>query len=219
MRITTLDIFANLLAPDLTRLHKKYPDIKLELTTEPHFVDLERERIELAIRLARPLRGVDGLKRLAMVHFAIYGPYGTPTNEARAGAPRDLVALFPHQGRMDHEFLLADDRWFEEFGKGRVVARADGYSTLLRLCEEGMGLALLPCFLGDASSRLQRIVTPRRTMSVGVWAVIRKDVSQLPKVRTVVAFLTECFRAYRPVLAGSVAAAARLDASSRLKPP
>jgi DNA-binding transcriptional LysR family regulator len=202
LRITTLDIFANLLAPDFARLHRQYPDIQLELTTEPHFVDLDRERIELAIRLARPLRGTDGLKRLATMHFAIYGA-GDVATSGGTGAPCNLLALYPHHGRMDHEFLLADDRWYDAFGNGTVVARADGYTTLLRLCEQSMGLALLPCLLGDASPHLRRVFPARRTTQIGLWAVIRQDVTHLPKVRAVVAFLTQAFQAYRPMLAGT----------------
>lgn len=199
LRITTLDIFADLLAPDLALFHTLHPDMQIVLTTEPHFVDLERERIDLAIRLARPLRGGNGLKRLATMHFAIYG--------ARNGAAVDsdrpaLLALYPHHGRMDHDFLLADERWHEEFGNGTIIARADGYPTLLRLCEEGMGLAMLPCLLGDASPRLRRIRPAKPTTEEGVWAVIRRNVSQLPKLRTMLDFLTERFRAHGPALAG-----------------
>ena len=199
LRITTLDIFAALLAPDLAHLHGLHPDIQIELTTEPHFVDLERERIDLAIRLARPLRGGDGLKRLATMHFAIYGAHDGIAPDSDKPA---LLALYPHHGRMDHDFLLADERWHEEFGSGTIVARADNYYTLLHLCEERMGFAMLPCLLGDASPRLQRIRPAKPTMEVGVWAVIRQDVSQVPKVRTVLDFLTDSFRAHGPALAG-----------------
>ena len=198
LRITTLDIFAALLAPDLADLHHRHPDIQIELTTEPHFVDLERERIDLAIRLARPLRGGDGLKRLATMHFAIYGARGAPPDRVRPA----LLALYPHHGRMDHEFLLADERWHEAYQSGTIVARADGYPTLLRLCEERLGLALLPCLLGDASPRLQRIDPGKPTVEVGVWAVIRQDVSRWPKVRAVLDFLVERFAAHGPALAG-----------------
>ena len=201
VRITTLDIFANLLAPDIVELHRLHPEIQVELTTEPHFVDLERERIDLAIRLARPIRGVNGLKRLADVHFGVYGAHGT----AGHGAPRagqHLLALYAHHPRMDHDFLLADERWLEEFRNGTVVARADGYTTLLRLCEEGMGLAMLPCMLANASPRLQRLATATRTIEVGVWAVIRPDVRRLPRIRTILAFLTRRFQAHAALLAG-----------------
>ncbi len=199
LRITTLDIFANLLAPDLVRLHSLHPNMQIEITTEPHFVDLERERIHIAIRLARPLRGANGLKRLATIQFAIYGARDRADPN---GSRPALLALYPHHGRQDHDFLLADERWHEEFGNGTIVARADGYPTLLRLCEEGMGLAMLPCLLGDASPRLRRIRPEKPTTEEGVWAVIRQDVGQLPKVRTVLDFITESFREHGPALSG-----------------
>ncbi len=204
IRITTLDIFATLLAPDLARLRRSHPDIQIELTTEPHFVDLERERIDLAIRLARPLRGANGLKRLSTMHFGIYGARDAMAAGRGPATGHDLLALYAHHGRMDHEFQLADERWHEEFPDGAIVARADGYPTLLRLCEEGMGLAMLPCMLADASPRLQRLPGTARAMQVGVWAVIRQDVSHLPKVRMLMAFLTETFLAHGPALAGEL---------------
>lgn len=200
VRMTTLDIFANLLAPDLAQLRRLHPDIQLELTTEPHFVDLERERIDLAIRLARPLRGVNGLKRLATMHFAVYG---ARAHRRAMAEGRGLLALYAHRGRMDHEFLLADEQWHDEFREGTVVARTDCYPTLLRMCEEGMGLAMLPCLLGDASTLLERAGTIRRPMQVGIWAVIRPDVRKLPKIRTLMAFLTETFQRHGPALAGA----------------
>ncbi len=199
LRITTLDIFAALLAPEIAQLHGMYPDIEIQLTTEPHFVDLERERIDLAIRLARPLRGGSGLKRLATMHFAIYGARNVVVLDTDQPA---LLALYPHHGRIDHDFLLAEEQWHGEFDSGTVVARADGYPTLLRLCEEGMGLAMLPCLLGDESHRIRRIHPEKPTIGVGVWAVIREDAGQLPKVRMVLDFLAERFRAYGPILAG-----------------
>ncbi len=202
LRITILDIFATLLAPDLVRLQRLHPDIMIELTTEPHFVDLERERIDLAIRLARPLRGANGLKRLAVVDFAIYGSAGNMLAQ-NTGAYQPLLALYPHHGRMDHDFQLADQRWHEDFGSGTIVARVDGYPTLLRLCEEGMGLAMLPCLLGDASDRLQRIDPVRPPMQAGLWAVIRPDVSRTPIMRTVIAFLTDTFRRRAASLRGN----------------
>ncbi len=201
IRITTLDIFADLLAPDFVEFQKLHPRIQVELTTEPHFVNLERERIDLAIRLARPIRGTNGLKRLGNVHFGFYAAKG-PTGGVSADVGRELLALYAHHPRVDHDFLLADERWQADFRDGTIVARADGYPTLLRLCEEGMGVAMLPCMLGNASRRLQRLPSSGRTVEVGVWAVIRRDVRNLPKVRTMLAFLTKRFQGLAPTLAG-----------------
>ena len=72
LRISTLDILADVLVDGLPAFRASHPDIQIALTTEPHFVDLERDGIDVAIRLARPLRGREGLKRLTTLRFAVY---------------------------------------------------------------------------------------------------------------------------------------------------
>jgi DNA-binding transcriptional LysR family regulator len=201
IRVSTLDIIANLLAPDLAAFRRLHPGIQIELTTESHFVDLDRERVDLAFRMARPLRGRDGLRKVAVLGFGVYGAHDY---FARAGGgPHDLLSLYAHLGGLDHEFLLADERWHElAHLTGHVVARADGYTTLLRMCEEGMGLAMLPNMLGGNSALLQRYDGMRAGLEVEVYAVIRHDVADQPKIRAFLAFICAAFAEKAVLLAG-----------------
>ena len=206
IRVSTLDIFADLLAPDFALFRREHPEVQLEITTEPHFVDLDRDRVDLAIRLARPLKGDDGLKKLAALSFGIYGSAAYHAAVASRGedAAHDLLALFPHMSAMDHEFLLADELWYQrENLRGCIVTRADSYPMLRRLAEEGMGLAMLPHMVARESPRLQRLTGSDETFAVEVWAVIRRDAMKLRKTRLLVEWLTKAFRAYAPVLAGA----------------
>jgi DNA-binding transcriptional LysR family regulator len=209
IRVSTLDIFADLLAPDFALFRRHHPEVQLEITTEPHFVDLDRDRVDLAIRLARPLKGDDGLKKLAALSFGIYGApaYCAAVADRGEDAAHDLLALFPHMSAMDHEFLLADERWYQrENLRGCVVARADSYPMLRRLAEEGMGLAMLPHMVAQQSSRLQRLPGAEEDFAVEIWAVIRRDAMKLRKTRLLVEWITKAFRSHAPVLAGAEAA-------------
>jgi DNA-binding transcriptional LysR family regulator len=82
------------------------------------------------------------------------------------------------------------------------VARADGYTTLLRMCEEGMGLAMLPNMLGGNSVLLQRYDGMRAGLEVEVYAVIRHDVADQPKIRAFLAFICAAFAEKAVLLAG-----------------
>jgi DNA-binding transcriptional LysR family regulator len=198
IRISTLDILASLLAPDLCRFRSLNPSIQLAITTEPHFVDLDREMVDIAIRLARPLKGQDGLKKLGTLQFRVYGSRNYL--ERHRDGPHELLSLYAHFARTDHEFSLAEEKWHEhESIVGTVVARSDSYPTLLRLCEEGLGLAMLPCFLGETSPSLQVFGDTRS--DIDIWALIRKDVASLPRMRLIVNFLALAFRSMRPALA------------------
>jgi DNA-binding transcriptional LysR family regulator len=205
IRISTLDILASLLAPEFRRFQAANPGIQLAITTEAHFVDLERDMVDIAIRLARPLKGQDGLKKLGTLGFRVYG---SAEYLARAGrGPHDLLSLYAHFMRNDHEFSLAEEKWHEDDSfAGTVVARSDSYPTLLRLCEEGLGLAMLPCLLGRTSTPLRQFGS--MGTEVDIYAIIRKDVASLPRMRLMVNFLAVAFRSLGGVLAGGENAAA-----------
>ena len=205
VRISTLDIFANLLAPDLAKFRQDNPGLVLHVTTEPHLVDLDREAVDIAIRLARPTKGSNCLKKLSALRFGVFGSPEYLAYAAKQPEPAHrLVTFCAHFIHADHDLELVDSRWNEKNELGEVVASADAYSTLLRLCEEGMGLAMLPDFLTIGSSRLVRVAYSEDEMLLGIWMVIRKDIAQSPKIRQVVLFLTNAFDRYRHILKGKV---------------
>jgi DNA-binding transcriptional LysR family regulator len=147
------------------------------------------------------LRGRDGLRRVASLGFGIYGAH---TYRARAGGgPHDLLSLYAHVGNGDHEFLLADERWHDLAAlEGHVVARADGYTTLMRMCEEGMGLAMLPHMLAGQSPLLARHPCMPDGLTVDVYAVIRRDVADQPKLRAFLSFVCAALAEKSALLAG-----------------
>lgn len=197
LRVSTLDILADILVGALPDFRRSHPDIRIELTTEPHFVDLERDRIDVAIRLARPLRGREGLRRLVGLKFAVYASPGYIAERERyPERPHEFLSLYTHQHRIDHDFMLADDQWhLDPDLSGSVVARVDNYPNLLRMCEQGLGLAMLPRVLADESSRIQPFAGARRVIEVDVWALLRHDVAKLPKTQAFVRFVSATFAA------------------------
>jgi len=203
IRLTTLDIFAAFLAPQIAAYRQQNPDVTIEITTEPHFVDLERDRVDIAVRLARPLTGGSGLKRLGGLAFGLYASKSYLAERRGTDAPHRLLSLYAHMGLLQHDFSLADEQWHERDDlKGHVVARADSYPALLRLCEEGMGLAMLPCLMAKDSAKLVSIDAHEARTEIDIWAVIRRDTGAYPKVRSLLALLTQTFAQSRSWLAG-----------------
>lgn len=207
LRVSMLDIFAGWLAPALAAFKRDHPQIILDLTTETYFVDLEREMVDVAIRLARPTRGDSRLLRLGEVR---YGVYAAPAYlEARARHPpeegHDLLALSVHFLHRDHEFLVGETAWMlDGLPPGRVITRTDSYTVLKRLCEAGLGLALLPDFLAAGSPGLVPVPCDRRSSSSsGVWAVVHRDTAQTARVRLFVEFLGRAFRRDLPAVDGA----------------
>lgn len=195
IRVTTLDFVAAWLAPDLALFRTLHPQIQLEVGTEQHFVDLEREMVDVAIRMARPTRGDSRLRKLGEIE---YGIYASPDYlDRRTGAGRggdDLLTLRTHFIHRDHEFIEGESQWMlARLPAGRIVSSTDSYFVLRELCEAGIGLALIPRMLGDASPTLRRIAGDVRA-ACDIWSVAHADTGATPRVRMFVSFLHDVFR-------------------------
>jgi DNA-binding transcriptional LysR family regulator len=191
-----LDMMAGWLAPDLAEFRRLHPNIQLDISTEHHFVDLERDMVDVAIRLARPTRGSSRLRKLGEVR---YGVYASPSYlDLRAGAPDDaehaLLSLSVHFMHSDHDFLVGETAWMlERLPPGRIVCGTDSYLTLRHLCEAGMGLALLPEILGDDSEALVRL-SDGPAATGDLWLVVHRDTNSLNRVRLFVDFINQVFQ-------------------------
>jgi DNA-binding transcriptional LysR family regulator len=204
IRLSVIDILGRLLVGEFADFIALNPELSVDVTTETHFVDLDADKVDIAIRMARPERGRHGLRKLADVEFAVYGAHAYVEGLA-SGAQESLnvVILEPHFPHRDHDFTLAEDRWFLPVERPlRFTGRTDNYPMLHAMCQRGMGLALLPRFLGDFNPMLAEYEVAGGQRSIPVWLVVREDAAQAPKVRRLITFLVERFRRYAPLLDG-----------------
>jgi DNA-binding transcriptional LysR family regulator len=191
VRLTMLDFFANLLVEPMQAFRTECPEIIMDITTETYFVDLEAEGVDIAIRLARPMRGTAGMRKIADVPFARFAAKNKiqhfKSQDADSVETISLASDFWHR---DHEFKLIDERRGE---LRNVVARLDNYSLLLQMCEAGFGVALLPCFMARSSQHLVRF--DQETVNAGLWLLVKRDQSRAWRTRKTIEFLVETFGA------------------------
>lgn len=77
----------------------------------------------------------------------------------------------------------------------------------------------MPCFQGDLSAGLRRLLPPVAALKRDIWLVVHPDLQQSARVRAVLDFLSELIQRERPLLAGGGLASARAVAvEERLKP-
>jgi DNA-binding transcriptional LysR family regulator len=146
LRINVDPFFARLmLAPRLTELSKRYPELELELLTRDGIGDLVAEGVDLALRFGQP-PGVSPVARLLLktriltVASAGYlKRYGTPK------APADLV----NHACIQFRDPLTGRPFPWEFHRKRKVVKVDvsgpfvmtDVGTMLEACVAGAGIA------------------------------------------------------------------------------
>lgn len=200
VRLTTTDTLLNgLLGPVIARFRRDYPGITLEITAGNPFVSLSRRDADVALRpTVSPPENLVG-RRIVDVATAIY-------------AANDYLSRAPDIRNLNQQdWIAADDslahlkssRWFREQMKDvEPVLRCNNLSGMLAAARAGVGLALLPCFMGDPSPELSRISPPSDDLKVGLWLLTHPDLRRVARIRTLLDHLHDEIGAQRPLLEG-----------------
>lgn len=200
LRVTTTDTIASgLLGPILADFRKGYPGITVDLIVDNRSLSLTRRDADIAIRPTREPPEVLSGRRIAKIASAVYG---TKECVKRLGSLpiADATWVLPDESLVD----LPATTWGRRTINPRNVAiQANSLLTVQRLARAGIGLAPLPCFLGDTDSRLIRATDPIPDLASELWLLTHPDLRRNARVR---AFLTEIGRALlgaRGLLEGS----------------
>jgi DNA-binding transcriptional LysR family regulator len=206
VRVTAAEPLANLfLAPAVAAFQRARPDIEIQLLLSDEFLDLAQGEADVALRVTidRP-EDSDLVGRLiGEVPWAVYcGPAYT----ARAGTPAGIE-------RMEGHAVLGSEaaaggfpamQWLEETAPGaRIVWRSNSLASLQAAARAGLGLAALPCFLGDEDPALVRCFDVAGTARPGLWILAHPRARRLPHVRDFIAALTAHVLANSALLDGS----------------
>lgn len=182
VRISILDAFADRFAPVFAKLRSRHPQLVLNVTTESQLVNLEHDHVDIAIRLARPARGMSALRMRALGDVRL-NAYASRSYLARAGVmARDpafpshrLLALNTAFAHQDHDLPFADLTWADFRLQGEIAMKTDSFLILARLCELGLGVAILPTWLAATHRSLRVIHEGDRGASLKLWLVSRFD--------------------------------------------
>ena len=202
LRLTTSVSFGNeVLVPLLSAFHETYPGIGVELILTDSNVDLVRDRIDLALRLAPAPAGDLISSRLLTARYRVVA---SPDGVRRYGHPASPADL---SKRDTLRFALPGfrDRWLFRDGNGGVTEVPVGgwlvisnALSLRRACLLGLGPALLADWLvcqniksGTLIDLFPEFEVTATSFDAGVWALYPSR-SHLPqRVRVMLDFLRE----------------------------
>ena len=200
VRLTTTDSIAlHGLASKLAGFRRAYPDITVELTVSQRFASLTRREADIALRPTNaPEEHLIG-RRLAKIAFAVYG-----SKSYLDGRPPVGDHLVGHDVVGYDEALvhLAAARWLDARPGGRMVARCEALTGQLACVRAGLGLAHLPCHMGDAEAELVRVLPPDPAMATGLWLLPHADLRRTGRVRALADFLAGAYAEDRDLLEG-----------------
>ena len=199
VRLTTADTLIDLLTPIFELLRLAHPAIGLELIVSNTFLTLTRRDADIAIRPIAEAPEYCVGRQLAGVATA---PYAALTYlEGRSGS-LDLAGQ-SWLGFEDSLSHLRSARWIEtHVPPDRIVYRSNSLLALRAAARAGIGVAALPCYLGDRDPSLRRIGPPMPEMEVSLWLLTHETMRNVVRVRAVLDFLTQHLQRERGLFEG-----------------
>lgn len=210
VRLATAENLANvLLIPALPDLRARHPDLTVEIATDIRSANLHRREADLALRLVRPTQGNVTIKRVGTMRYGLYGSadYLRRRTERMGKVDRtDDCARFDADDLIAWSETYADlpaAQWVERTLERRAPALvATSLYGQVIAAREGMGLAVLPCFVALTEPTLRRVPSEADAMAQDLWLVIHTDLAASARVRAVADFVAQIVAASACALDG-----------------
>ena len=196
LRVTAINNMASsVLMPMFARFSKLHPQIELHVIVSNLDASLAQREADVAIRLTNsPTDTLIG-KRLVTVASTIYGSrsYLEKLHE-QGGEPKwiGVECCGFHKtwtkqscGEQTHNFISDD--------------------TLLTLSaiREGLGVSILPCFMGDTDPLLERYCDPDPAFNLGLWVLLHPDLKRTARVLAFRDFMSEAINDKKDLFEGN----------------
>ncbi len=200
LRVTLAPTLAtHLLMPDFADFARLHPEVEVEILSSDEPVNLTNREADVAMRVvydrnALPLNlhGVKGPELFGGVFIS-----------------RDLLAAW-RAGASDrirwivkNNHGVADRAREGEVRTTEVPFRTTDAEAQIVAVRQGVGITMLPCFVGDPDPLLVRVPGSDLRMHGTLWLLTQGETRKTKRVRLFTDFISRRLAAYGPLLAGS----------------
>ncbi|RXZ64337.1 LysR family transcriptional regulator [Pelagerythrobacter rhizovicinus] len=189
--------FLTLYLADFARAH---PNLSIELVANSGFLSPSKREADIAVMLSRPKAGPVICRKLSDYSLMLYASRRYVAAHGAPQRPRDLAQGHTLVSYIPDLLYAPELNYLDDFHAGLTAQiRSSSINAQNRLIEEGVGIGVLPRFIGDRGTDLVP-VCPDRSIRRSFWIVTHRDTQNLARVRLAKEWLLDCVRAGRKVL-------------------
>jgi DNA-binding transcriptional LysR family regulator len=212
LRVTSSETLAySRLTRHLAAFRQVHPGIVVELVIDNRVLSLSRREADIALRPVRPREGDLWGRKLADVAWMLYASpavlkaMGGPLSRAKDAARHPLIGWEEHIAG-----IMAADWLARAAPAAAFVYRTSSLVNQLVAAKAGIGVALLPCYLGDGHAELARaLADPIPDLAGELWIVTHADLKDTARVRAFFDIVGEGLTRERGVFEGRPARGAK----------
>jgi DNA-binding transcriptional LysR family regulator len=182
VRLATTDtLLFGLLSPEIARLRQLEPNITLDVAASNEISDLSFREADIAIRpAAAPEDHLIG-RRLGRIRQAVYAPWSSDVDDVRRqGAARPWVGPSASMPYVQLHAWMRDNDC-----DASCVCRMDSVLGMHAAVRSGIGVAVLPCYLAEPDTRMQRLGDEIEELTIDLWLLTHPDLRHTARVRAV----------------------------------
>src|SRR3546814_2855190 len=178
-----------IVARRLPEFQRANPDITVELAVSSGFLSPSKREADIAVMLARPRAGPLMTRKLTDYTLGLYA--ASAWCDAN-GRPDGIAGLQHHPlvGYIDELLSVPQLRYLDEIAPGLSPNFcSSSINAQHRMIAAGIGIGVLPCFIGDRDPTLERLLADKVEIRRSFWMIVHKDVRQLARVNAFVDWL------------------------------
>jgi DNA-binding transcriptional LysR family regulator len=186
---TTDSLFQNWLGPLIKEFRKQYSDIFFEFLVSPQNINLARHEADIAISVGNIRPDYMIGRKLMDVHYRFYGLTSLYGGKAFVTDESQLKTL-PIMG-MNADFAHQPFyKWHKaHFPDSIVTDSADHFIVMHQMIKLGLGIGMLPHYLGDSDPELVTLFTLPEETNKELWILTHPDLRNVSRIRKFMEFV------------------------------
>ena len=178
-----------------------HPQITIDIVITEDRVSLTQREADVALRATNsPPENLVGRRVISGVTFAAYGSLDYLN---RMGQLDELENIDLNDQESPFSWIGWDDegshiKYFgPSYPKAKVRCRMNSVTTMIEAVKAGIGIAQLPCLIGDPEPTLRRISPVNHEYTFDIWLLVHSDLRHTARFRAFLDFFAEELVSYR----------------------
>lgn len=206
VRVTATTSVALFVTRHLDAILAAAAGVRLQLLDTRATLNLSRREAEIALRMRRPPEaGNLSVRKIGRIAFTLYAAreYLDQQGMSRSVSLERLAFI-----ALRHDRSSRQSCWLDRIaGEAPMRVRLDDVHLRVEAVRRGLGVTLLPCFVGDAEPSFCRLLAPPPELAEDVFLLVHQDLRNLPALAAVGLALVGLFRKEAAALLGNGTAA------------
>jgi len=186
----------------LARFGEKYPGLRVDFLITEALLDLARGEADIALRGGRPRDDALIGRKIADCPWLVFASRAYIARHGRPESVQDLAhhAVIGFKGQLAESSTV---RWLlAHTTSATMVAHSDSLLGALSAVKSGVGLAILPAYLGNAEDDIVQVLDAPPDLAQPLTMLVHPDLRHTPRVRAFFDFIAAEIDTLRPLLSG-----------------